>query len=80
MLPQPVSRIFLLQLLDEFDAAMWRRVAASRKQWNENALDALLAGHPQQRKKMLYVRVYAAILSRTEKMQIARAAALHRLK
>ena len=59
---------------------MWRRVAAIQEAVDENALDVLLARHSQQRKKMLYVRVHAAIAQQAEKMQIACAAAHHRLE
>jgi len=70
---------FLLQLLDVFDAAMRRRVAPIREAVDENTLDVLLAGHPQQSIEMLHVRVYAAIAQEAEQVQIARAAALHGL-
>ena len=64
----------------KFDAAVRRRVAPVHEAVDENALDVLLARHVQQREKMLDVRVHAAVAQQTHQMQLARAAALHRVE
>jgi len=65
-------------LLDEFDAAVRGRVAAVHEAVDKTRR-RVLARHSQQRKKMLHVRVHATIAQQAEKMQIACAAAPHRL-
>ena len=69
----------LLQLADEIAAAVRRRVAAVHEAMDEDFLDFLLLGHFEQREKMLDVRVHAAIAEQAEEVELALAAALHRL-
>ncbi len=61
----------LLQLLDVAGAVGGQRVAAIHEAVHEDALHAVLFSHPQERVKMILVRVDAAIRKQSEQMQPA---------
>ena len=66
-LPQPYSRIFCSSCA-RYPAPGGQSVAAVHKGVNEDALDALLLGHFQQRIQMCLVRVHTAIGYQTEEV------------
>ena len=79
-LPNSVLAHFLLELPQKIDAAIGRRVAAVHKAVDKNALDFIFAGHPQQREKMLDVRVDTAVTHKPHEVKLPLAAALHRFE
>src|SRR5260370_4333099 len=78
-LPDAEFTTFLLELAHEIAAAARRRVAAVHEAVDENVFHLLLLGHFEQREEMMDVGVHAAIAEQTHQMQMALAAAFHRL-
>ena len=70
----------LLELAQEVDAAVGRRVAAVHEAVDENVLHLVFARHAQQLEQMLDVRMHAAVAHQPDQMQLASAAALHRVE
>ena len=71
---------FLLELAEEINAALGRRVAAVHEAVDENVRDFILARHAQQGEQMLQLRMNAAVADETHQMQLTRAAAFHRFE
>ncbi len=70
----------LLELPQKIDAAVGRRIAPIHKTVDKNALNFILASHPQQRKKMLDMRVDTAVTYKSNEVKLPLAAALHRVE
>jgi hypothetical protein len=68
---------FLFELLDKFDSAVRRGVAAVHKAVDENIFDFIFARHFQESEKMVEVRVDSAIAEEAEKMELRSASSFH---
>src|SRR4029077_1111856 len=68
---------FLLELTEEVDAAVRRRVAAVQEAVHENARDLIFARHAKESEELIDVRVDAADAKQAEQMKLVIATALH---
>ncbi len=79
-LPHAVLAHLLLELPQEVDAAVGRRVPPVHEAVHENVPHLVLARHAQQLEQVLDVRVHAAVAHKPDQVQLMAAAALHRFE